>query len=304
MLPAQGDVKPFKENQIYEELQEQCLKNGCNFEDPEFPACASSLAVATRGLNIEWKRPKDITNGAVFFMDASPSDVIQGDLDDCWFLAPAAFLTQKPDLFSFVVPSNQDIESGILHFRFWQEDEGLWVDVVIDDRLPAQQDEITGNWNLIYARPGQDQQYWCPLLEKAFAKLNESYNNLNGANVSEGLQCLTSYKCQEVEIYEDNLNEILNVITEGGKNGSFMGFNVKHTSPEFRRRHIYTIGEVYHDDSDGTCWLKIQGASDSFAGSIGLDTRTPPSELSAENELWLPVDEFCGIGEILFVSHS
>lgn len=297
-------MKPFKESQIYEELQEQCLKDGCNFEDPEFPACASSLAVATRGLNIEWKRPKEISNDAVFLLDASPSDVIQGDLDDCWFLAPAAFLTQKLELFNFVVPSNQDIETGILHFRFWQEDDGIWVDVVIDDRLPAQQDESTGNWNLIYARSGQDKQYWCPLLEKAFAKLNVSYENLSRANVTEGLQCLTSYKCQEVEIYEDNLNEILNAVIEGEKNGSFMAFNVKHTSPEFRRRHIYTIGEVYHDDSDDKHWLKIRGACESFNGSIKINTRSPPSQLSAENGLWLPMDVFCGIGEILFVSYT
>jgi hypothetical protein len=46
--------------------------------------------------------------------------------------------------------------------RFWHF--GEWVEVVIDDLLP------TMNGELLYLRPTLQNEFWCPLLEKAYAK--------------------------------------------------------------------------------------------------------------------------------------
>lgn len=52
---------------------------------------------------------------------------------------------------------------GKFVFKFWQY--GKWGDVVIDDRLP------TYSGNLIYSKNvKQPNEFWVPLLEKAFAK--------------------------------------------------------------------------------------------------------------------------------------
>lgn len=82
-------------------------------------------------------------------------------------MAAIANLAQHPELFQQVVPARQGFESsdkyaGIFRFRFWQY--GKWVEVVIDDRLP------TRDGHLIYMQPPQKNEFWGPLLEKAYAK--------------------------------------------------------------------------------------------------------------------------------------
>ncbi|KAF7994390.1 hypothetical protein HCN44_003862 [Aphidius gifuensis] len=115
----------------------------------------------------------------VLFIDnKKPFRVKQGSLGDCWFIVGLVHLEYYPNLFKFIVsPYEQtfdvNIYAGIFHFRFWQA--GIWVDVVIDDRLPTEEEE------LVYASSGYPNEFWPALIEKAYAKLMyRSYKKLDG----------------------------------------------------------------------------------------------------------------------------
>jgi hypothetical protein len=52
---------------------------------------------------------------------------------------------------------------GTLTFHFWRW--GKWKDVTIDDRLPTKDGE-----RLLFSRCEDPNEFWLPLLEKAYAK--------------------------------------------------------------------------------------------------------------------------------------
>ncbi|VTJ72589.1 Hypothetical predicted protein [Marmota monax] len=98
--------------------------------------------------------------------DASRFDIQQGIAGDCWFLAALGSLTQNPQCLQKILmdQSFSHQYAGIFRFRFWQY--GQWVEVVVDDRLPA-----IGR-DCLFVRPRKgNQEFWPCLLEKAYAKV-------------------------------------------------------------------------------------------------------------------------------------
>lgn len=52
---------------------------------------------------------------------------------------------------------------GMFHFHFWRF--GNWVDVIVDDKLPAD----TGA-QPAFGHCSENSEFWLPLMEKAYAK--------------------------------------------------------------------------------------------------------------------------------------
>ncbi|XP_010147790.1 PREDICTED: calpain-9 isoform X2 [Eurypyga helias] len=192
----------------YKELKEDCLNRGVLFEDPDFPACSSSLFFSEKPpIPFIWKRPPDIVKDPKFILGgATRTDICLGDLGDCWLLAAIASLTLNEKTLARVVPLDQNFGpdyAGIFHFRFWQHNE--WLDVVIDDRLP------TFKGRLVFLHSAEHNEFWSALLEKAYAKLNGSYEALKGGSSIEAMEDFTGGvgEMYEVKKAPDNFYEIL-----------------------------------------------------------------------------------------------
>ncbi|KAK2817504.1 hypothetical protein Q5P01_025695 [Channa striata] len=217
---TQSDGKSF------EQLRNECLRKGVLFEDPDFPATDSSLFFSQKPpVNIQWKRPKELCSNPRFIVDSiDRTDICQGQLGDCWLLAAIASLTLRQDTLARVVPPDQEFDSryaGIFHFQFWQHNK--WLDVVVDDRLPSVRDE------LIMLHSASNNEFWSALMEKAYAKLNGSYEALKGGSTMEAMEDFTGGvgETYETKSAPDNLFTIMKKAID---RGSLMGCSIDITS--------------------------------------------------------------------------
>uniref|UniRef100_A0A8C9VQP1 Calpain 9 n=1 Tax=Scleropages formosus TaxID=113540 RepID=A0A8C9VQP1_SCLFO len=220
LVSSQSDGKTF------EQLRQECLQKKKLFEDPDFPACDSSLFYSESvPINFEWKRPREICTDPKFILDgADRTDICQGQLGDCWLLAAIASLTIQKEVLSRVVPEDQSFDqgyAGIFHFQFWQHSQ--WVDVVIDDRLPTVRNR------LVFVHSAENNEFWSALLEKAYAKLNGSYESLKGGST---LEAMVDFTGGLGEVYEtknppENLFQILQKALE---RRSMLGCSIDITS--------------------------------------------------------------------------
>ncbi|KPP78483.1 calpain-10-like [Scleropages formosus] len=198
------------------------------FADPEFPADDSSLfsdgtspLVRFRGA-VMWMRPQEICQSPVLIPDdPEESHAKQGLLGDCWFLCACAILLKNKHLMDKVFPLGQPLwgehgYEGSFHFRFWQF--GKWVDVQVDDRLPC-----IGT-QLCFSRCYSPSAFWVALLEKAYAKLNGSYEHLWAGQVAEALVDLTGGLAERWSLRKSGNEEERHGEVEKGRRR----FNIKH----------------------------------------------------------------------------
>uniref|UniRef100_H2YVF0 Uncharacterized protein n=1 Tax=Ciona savignyi TaxID=51511 RepID=H2YVF0_CIOSA len=290
-------------------IKEELIKKKILFEDPEFPANDNALFYSQRpSMKFEWKRPHEISeNPQLFVGGASRFDIMQGELGDCWLLAAIASLSLNDDLLYRIIPPDQSFSKdycGMFHFQFWQY--GEWVDVMVDDLLP------TYRGKLVYLHSAQTNEFWSALLEKAYAKLNGSYEALKGGSTTEAMEDFTGGVTEIISL-KDAPGNLYSVMLKSLKKGALMGCAVETSSASQREAKLSNgllMGHAYSITGldilrNGTKLIRIRNPwgqvewNGAWSDSSSKWDKFPDEkkrldvEFGEDGEFWMSYEDFC-----------
>lgn len=102
----------------------------------------------------------------------SPNDVVQGQLNDCYFLSAVSALAEKPYRVNGVFKTKEYNPNGwyICKLNF----NGIYQEVIVDDLLPVDKKNKP-----VYAQVSQGRYIYVMILEKCWAKLLKGYSHCN-----------------------------------------------------------------------------------------------------------------------------
>lgn len=185
-----------------------------------------------------WKRPENVhlTKNATLWgwNGISPVAAEEGDVQDSWLLNAAAALAEWPERIQNIFTNPQFSAEGIYELTFFVK--GIANQVVIDDRLAMDSNQMPLN-----ARETKSDALWLILLEKAFAKLNVNYANLEDGHVQEALRILTGLPVFTYKTKQYTEIELNNRITYGSKQNFTMTAQCSKSKYGLLKGKIYTI---------------------------------------------------------------
>lgn len=109
----------------------------------------------------------------------------------------------------------------------------------------------TVNGKLLFMHSSNKDEFWSPLLEKAYAKLHGSYQSLRGGITSDAMEDFTGGVSENYNLNRAP-NNLFNIIVKGFERGSMMGCSiipnpkiVEAKTPEgLVKGHAYTVTKV------------------------------------------------------------
>ena len=140
----------------------------------------------------------------MFHKDIEPSDIKTGPNSYKWILCALATLAERPHLVEKLFVTKEYKTNGAYRMRV--NKSGVWNELTIDDYMPCSLEGPP-----LFTR-AHGNELWVMLLEKAYAKLHGSFENLREGHPNEALQDFTGFP---TVLYDFNDPETENFVKTG-----------------------------------------------------------------------------------------
>ena len=122
------------------------------------------------------------SNGTPYIDGVSPTDISQGQIGDCWYIAALkSVAAADPSVIENAITDNGN---GTYTVRLYHD--GKPVDITVTG------DEVVDkNGNQGFARSGNRSEMWPQLMEKALAAYEGSYGAIEGGSAGNGMEVIT-----------------------------------------------------------------------------------------------------------------
>lgn len=229
------------------------------------------------GLHYQW------ADGQLFLLDASgkriasQSDIDQGDLGDCWFLAGVgAEQMMNPN---FAQQHMKDNGNGTYTVTFYKD--GKEFPVTVDGQLPY------NNWNppqSSFEHPGSGNTTWVQIYEKAYAQYRGSYADIEGGYGDISMHDLTGKDTSRVDPDDTSFGDIQGKLASGvpvtvDTDSHHSGFLWHHSDEYFDNnklvtKHVYIVQSVDNSVDPPTITLRNPWGGDENSTPPGIVTLT------------------------------
>lgn len=280
-----------------EDIAKKCKESGNNWKDPSFGHDMDSIGVTLelrdgeRGKPLDLGSDSDITwqPPAQFCKTSRPlgirgddgvatwlysdtdgdtivtaceamnlTDVAQGSVGNCYFLSALAAVVQRhPDICDDLIDERYE-EQGIYGVSFWIHNQ--WRMVWVDSYFPCYRSASKRGkkYRLLFAGSVDQKEIWPLVIEKAFAKLNGSYEAISGGHICDALKLLTG--SNQTHRYQPTASNWGKVCQDVRQEETLVGASSQHVKfdpAEAARQekdlngivtgHAYTVTSVYED---------------------------------------------------------
>ena len=148
---------------------------------------------------------KDFKDLKIFRNKIDCSNISQGNLGTCYFLEALSILSNYGQLLYQLFPLEEINEEGIYEICLYHQEE--WYKILIDDYFVFyKREDENSPLEFYFTQPAKECLYSC-FLEKAYAKINGSYCDIDGGHPTMALIALTGF--DSLHFFQKRINKEL-----------------------------------------------------------------------------------------------